>query len=447
MAASFATSASSVAVLKELYVDNQDFMKDLVYAKNPMFALMPKNESVDGLAGKYIPVPIQFGDPQGRSHTFLNAQGNQTPNQYDSFFVYIIQDYQLVTITNLLIEQTKSNAGSFVDEMKREMDGGIKNLSNNMAFELFGSGTATRGFINSTGVTSLGAVGPGGAAAYSITLSNPQNVVNFEVGMTIQASATDGGAVLPTGTPTVPDLGLIYAVNRGTGVISFTIAQGTPQSDWGSGDAITVQGDIPPAGGSGSGPLGQSGSYLAASGLSAWLPATDPGAGDSFWGVNRSTDPTRLGGLRYNASAFSIEEGVTNALGYANREGADPDTMVLPFTSYTALENALGAKVQYVDIHHDEADIAFEGIRFHSAYGYVTVFADRSAIPQVGLALTVDTWKLRSLGKAPHILTYGLEGLEGLRVGNSDALEVRIGCYYNYVCNAPGWNLRIALSQ
>lgn len=85
------------------------------------------------------------------------------------------------------------------------------------------------------------------------------------------------------------------------------------------------------------------------------------------------------------------------------------------------------AKVQYVDIKHEEAAIAFEGIRFHSAYGYVTVFADRSAIPQTGLCLSMDTWKLRSLGKAPHILTYGLEGLEGLRVGNSDALEVRVG--------------------
>ena len=28
--------------------------------------------------------------------------------------------------------------------------------------------------------------------------------------------------------------------------------------------------------------------------------------------------------------------------------------------------------------------------------------------------------------KAPHILTYGLEGLEGLRIGNADALEIRI---------------------
>ena len=61
--ANFATSSSSVAVLKELYVDDQSFMKDLVYAKNPSMALIPKDESVDGLAGKYIPCPIQFGDP------------------------------------------------------------------------------------------------------------------------------------------------------------------------------------------------------------------------------------------------------------------------------------------------------------------------------------------------------------------------------------------------
>jgi hypothetical protein len=211
----------------------------------------------------------------------------------------------------------------------------IKNLSNNMAFELFGSGTATRGVIGS-------AITNPSAGVYQFTLQNPQNVVNFEVGMTIQASATDGGAVLPILTPTVPDLGTVSSVNRSTGVIQFTVAQGTPNSTWANGNYITVQGDIPPAGGSGSGPLGATGSYLAASGFSAWLPATDPSPSDSFWGVNRSVDPTRLAGLRYDASSYSIEEGVVNALGFANREGADPDTMILSFQSYTALENALG---------------------------------------------------------------------------------------------------------
>lgn len=51
------------------------------------------------------------GNPQGRSHTFANAQNQQTASSLVSFFVYVIQDYQLVTITNLLMEQTKTSAG------------------------------------------------------------------------------------------------------------------------------------------------------------------------------------------------------------------------------------------------------------------------------------------------------------------------------------------------
>lgn len=80
-----------------------------------------------------IPVPIQNGVPQGRSHGFSYAQSNQTAAVLQSFFVYVIEDYQLVTITNLLMEQTKSDAGAFVDEAKLQLDGGFRNITNNIA--------------------------------------------------------------------------------------------------------------------------------------------------------------------------------------------------------------------------------------------------------------------------------------------------------------------------
>jgi hypothetical protein len=57
---------------------------------------------LDGLAGKYFPIPIQYGTPQGRAHPFANAQNQQTAPQLASFFVYVISDYTVVTITNLL---------------------------------------------------------------------------------------------------------------------------------------------------------------------------------------------------------------------------------------------------------------------------------------------------------------------------------------------------------
>lgn len=41
----YATSANQIAALKELYTDDKDYMKNIVYAKNPWLAMIPKNES------------------------------------------------------------------------------------------------------------------------------------------------------------------------------------------------------------------------------------------------------------------------------------------------------------------------------------------------------------------------------------------------------------------
>lgn len=405
----------------------------MVYKENPLFALIPKNESPDGFAGKYIPVPIEYSNPMGRSHTFSNSQNQQTAAGLQSFFVYVIEDYQLVTITNLLMEQTKSNAGAFIDAAKLQLDGGFRNISNNIAFELFGSGTATRG-ASSSSSTQNSTV----ASGTVLPLSNVQQIVQFEVGMLLVASSTDGGA--PSS-----DTVLVTAVDRAAGIVTGTASAGSLSGNWaiGSGSAyLSVSGDIPAGGAT----PGSNGSALGLSGLAAWVPITTPATNDSFWGVNRSTDPTRLAGLRYNAQAFTIEEGLTNALAFANREGAKPDLCVMDFASYAALVNSLGAKVQYIQAKHDEVEVAFDGIMFQSAYGKVTVLADRNCPAQTAYCLTMDTWKLRSLGKVPHILTYGMEGLEGLRVGNADALEIRIGYYGNLICSAPGFNMVVQLS-
>lgn len=429
MAAVYANSSNQVAALKELYADDKDYMKDLVYKENPFFALVPKNESVDGFAGKYIPVPMEYGVPQGRSHTFANAQNQQTPPNLASFFVYIIEDYQLVSITNLLMEQTKTNAGAFIDEAKLNVDGGFRNLTNNIAFELFGDGTGTRGLIGSTDSTGSA------SGIYIITLSNAQQVVNFEDSMTLI-----NFTISPSTISALSAQASITAVDRANGKITVQTASGAADSSWAVvGKGLGVSGDIV------AGAI-SSGTALALSGLASWIPKAAPVAGALFWGVDRSADSTRLGGLRYDASSMTIEEGITNALSFMSREGARPDIAIIDFASFAALVNSLGAKVQYVSMRHDEVDVAFEGVTFVSAYGRVNVLADRSCPPQTAYLLTMNTWKLRSLGKVPHILTYGMEGLEGLRTPTSDALEIRIAYYGNLICSAPGRNCVVSLS-
>lgn len=371
-------------------------------------------------------VPLEYGNPQGRSHAFANAQSQQTASSLVSYFVYVISDYQLVTITNLLMEQTKSNAGAFIDGAKLQMDGGFRNITNNIAFELFGDGSGTRGYIGS-------GTNPSGNT-YVIALSNPNQVVAFEVGMLLVNYTYSAGTISSISSTTAQ----ITSVDRANGVITV-LASGSDASWNSAGKGLGINGDIVAG-------AVATGTSLCLSGLAAWIPVTSPTSGVLFWNVDRATDPTRLAGLRYDASAYTIEEGITNALAFLNREGGKPDLCIMDFASYAALVNSLGAKVQYVQVNHDEVEVAFEGITFQSAYGRVTVLADRSCPPQTAYLLTMSTWKLRSLGKVPHILTYGLEGLEGLRVGNADALEIRIGYYGNLICSAPGFNCVVSLS-
>lgn len=430
MTAVYANTSNQVAALKELYVGDE-YMKDLVYKKNPLLAMIPKDESPSGFAGKYIPVPLVYGTPQGRSASFSNAQTNQTAPYLASFFVYRVSNYQLVTITNELLEATKNDAGAFVDEAKLNMDTGFRNISNDLAHDLFNDGSGSRGSISAI-------------AAGVITLVDPNSIVQFEVGQVLVSYSVAGTtATISTGG----NLGYVIAVNRSAGQLTVSASQGgaagTPVNWSTSFPFLAVQGDVSfAAGGLGIG----NGLAQKVAGLAAWLPVTAPTAGDSFWGIDRSVDVTRLAGVRFDGSGESIEEALIDGAALVAREGGQPDMCFMNFASYAALEKSLGAKVQYVDVKHEEADIAFSGIRIHAPYGPITVIPDRNCTAQTAYLLSMENWKLRSLGRVPHILTYGLEGLEGLRVGSADALEIRIGYYANLICNAPGWNCVVQLS-
>lgn len=436
--ATYSSPSNQIAALKELY-QGGDYMQDLVYKKNPFMALVPKDEAPSGFAGKYIPVPLVYGTPQGRSGTFTNAQNNQTAPALNSFFVYRVSNYQIVTITNELLEATKDNAGAFVDEAKLNMDTGFRNLGNDMALDLFQGGGST-GARGTYGVTT------GSISTGLITLDDANSVVNFEIGMTLVSYSVSG--TTPTQS-TGQALGYVVAINRSLGTVTVSAtaggSAGTP-SNWSTSfPYVAVQGDINFVA-SGLAPAANAAGALKMTGLGAWLPTTAPGGSDNFWGVNRSTDVTRLGGVRFNGSTESIEEALIDGSTLVAREGGQPDMCFMNFASYSALEKSLGAKVQYVDVKHDEADIAFAGIRVHAPYGPITIIPDRNCPSQTAYLLQMDVWKLRSLGKAPHVLSYGLEGLEGLRVGNADALEIRLGFYGNLICSAPGWNCVVQLS-
>lgn len=400
--------SSMNAALKELY-DGQT-VENLVYADNPALAMIKKNTD---FGGKYKPIPIITGVSQGRSSTFTNAQGNQSPVQVQSFLLTRVSDYSIATIDNQTMLASKTDKMSFLEGAKLVIDGAIRSCTNSVASAIFRSGTGSIGRISGSVSTGV------------ITLTNAQDVVQFEINMVLQADATDGGA-----SPRAA-LGYVVAVNRSGGTVTVAASMGgaaaTP-SGWTANDYLLVQGDL----------------NAKCSGFSAWLPATAPSSSDLFFGVNRSVDTWRLGGGRYDGSAQSIEEALIDASSLLAREGGKPDVCIMNFASYSALEKALGSKIQYVDAK-GPADIAFRGIMVNGANSVIKVFPDRNCQQTTGYLLQMNSWALEGLGDVPQILRYG-DGLEMLRVYNADAGEVRIGAYYQVRTNAPGWSCNVTLS-
>lgn len=397
------------AALKELYDDQK--IANLVYKNNPFLAMVPKMEE---FGGKYMPIPLIVNTSQGRSATFSSAQGNQTAATVESFALTRVANYSIAQIDNQTMLASKTDKMAFINGATVVIDGAIRALTNSLATQIFRDGSGAIGVIG--GSSTLG----------NIVLTNASDIVNFEVNMTLEARDPSTGT-LRTGGPAY-----VVAVNRTTGLVqvsgSMGGAVGVGLGSWAAAasDTLNVQGDY----------------NLGIKGLAAWVPTTSPTSA-SFFGVDRSTDPTRLGGVRFNGSSQSIEEAVIDASLLVAREGGTPDVCIMNFASYAALEKSLGAKAQYISFD-GPAKLYYPGILINGAAGQIKVFPDRSCPAKTAYLLQMDTWKLYSLGPAPHIAKYA-DGLEMLRVYNSDAAELRVVSYANLGCNAPGFNAVVQL--
>ncbi len=400
MALDLTTFASA---LKEHYTN--DRVESMVYKDNPLLAMMPKMESFGGLN---LPIPIIYGNPQGRSATFSNAQGNKTNTQITRFVITRNSDYSLASIDNETIEASRGDANAFLEAATTEIDGAIQSATRSLAIAMYRSGSGSIGQALAT-VTST-----------TVQLKDVEEVTNFEVGQELVVSTADGGGSVKSGSVTV------VGVNRDSGLLTIDAASAI---DGGSGiaadDFIFTEGDYDKK----------------IKGLQAWIPNVAPSA-TAFFSVDRSVDTDRLGGVRFDGSALPIEEALVDAAARIAREGGKPDYCFLSYKKFSELEKALGSKVQYVDVKAS-AEVGFRGMMINGPRGIIKVIPDQNCPDARAFMIQMDVWKLYSLGKAPKILDS--DGLKMLRDSNADSVEVRVGYYAQLGCRAPGYNGNIQL--
>ncbi len=398
--ASLDTTAFAAA-LKRKYTDRR--IQWLAYKNNPFLALVPKSSD---FGGESKSIPVRYGTPQGRSVSFTTAQSNKTASSAAAFLITRVSDYAVASITGETIEASEGNSNALMRAVSYEMDGAIYTATRSLAIALWRNGGGARGQISAASNT----------ATATITLANTADIVNFEKGMVLQVSADDGttGAVRD-GTVTVA------ALNRDTGTI-------TASGNWTAGIGAAAASDY----------IFQAGDFGGMlKGVAAWVPTTAP-TSTAFFGVDRSVDVTRLGGIRVTASGANMEEYLINAIARASREGANTSHVFMNPVDRATLVKGLGSKVQYNRVESDVAGIGFKTVQIEGDKGPVDVVSDPN-LPQGKIyGLQMDTWELNTLGPAPKVLN--LDGNDMLREYNADSYEIRVGYRGQLACYAPGWN-------
>jgi hypothetical protein len=394
---------SFAPALKTLYPG--DKIEKLIYADRPILAMMPKDESFFGDSSKET---LMYGNPQNISATFATAQGLSSNSEYKAFLLTRVKKYGFGFVDNETIKASSNDKGAFLKALSEEMDNAISGVGQAIAVDLArdGSGAlAQRASISSD----------------TVTLSNPEDARNFEVGMSVSAAAAKSSGGLRTGSTTVT------AVDSIAGTI--TLASAAAISSFTNNDYLFRTGDR----------------NACVAGIQDWLPLDDRSTelAASFFGVVRSANPTRLAGVTADLSALPIEQAVSRAVTLVEAEGGMPDYCFLNYEDFEDLRNALGSKVQYVEAvtsgsQTKYGSIGFSGIGIHGSKGKVTVLADRTVVPGRCYMLTTKSWKLRSLG--PLMDVFDTDGLPFLRQASADGVEIRITSYANLVCRAPGWN-------
>lgn len=390
------------AVLKERYASGLDKM---IYENRPLFGMLPK---FTNWTGDSMNTPVQIGNASANSATFTTAQNNQFAAVYRKFVSNRVSEYQLARLDRQTMLATRNNEGAFFAAATRAIDDAVNGLTERLCGQLFRTQTGTIGNIS------------GSLSSGVVTLADPESVSNFNIGDVLLAYSGDGtGARAGTG--------YVLAVNRSPTTATITVsatsvsgAAGDP-SGWQDGDFLAPAGTV----------------NLTVNGVSSWLPTTAPTSGDSFLGVDRSIDPVRLAGNRVNGTGMPLEEALNALFTAVGKQGGRPDTFITNFTTYNGLLNALGSRAISCEIS-GPAGLSYSGIFYNAPTGKVRIVPDPFCPGNIGYALQMNTWKLASLDKAPHIVDD--DGMGWFRVYNADASEVRVNFYGNLICEAPGKN-------
>ncbi len=397
--ASASTLTSVAHIFKKYY--SPDAVGDLAMRDHPFHKMVKKT---GGFGGNSFDYAVRYGNPQGVSTLFADAQTDAASSKGVQFSASRFKKYGVITMDGeALAAAQEGPKGAFLDLVQSETEGILEELGDRLAFDLYRDGTGVRGIRSSesTDVT---------------TLTVADDARNFKVGMTLWAADASDGSTPRSGTTPVT------SVDEDAGTVGFDTSVLVGYVD---GDFLFANGDDQT---SGAGCL---------EGLALLFPLTAPVSGDSFRGKDRSADARRLAGVRVDDTATSIEENAGLVGVKIGQVGKRANAGFLNPIKFWEVVRRLNAKVEY-DGGGGKADYGFEFVSIHTPAGSIKFYSDPDCPPSRGYIINTDSLCIKHLKSWPHIISD--DGRPSLRQTSDDGVEARARAMGNLICTMPGAN-------
>jgi hypothetical protein len=401
-----AEQISGSNIFKILYPDEVSTPE---YERSKAFGMMKKDTKFASDGTKYVVVSIAPG--AGGSSTFSEALANQSATQQVRFSLGRKKLYEIGSIDGEAMAVAKNGGGdnskgAILDIVKHAMSRARYAFSRTFGRAVWGNGGGARGRIS--GVTT-------GA---TVTLTNRMDGVGFFKGMVLQTAPNDGYTTVTS--PNVGSLALT-SVQRKTSSNTATLTSG---SAWDAQIGGAAANDY----------IFRKGDYNNyPSGIPAWVPYSDPGGGDSFLGVNRSTagDMNYLSGWRVSGSGQPKQQTLIDGAAEAAANGIKLTTV---FMNPLDMRDAFKEQSTYktISVETTNPKIGYSGLQLLSSVGGLTIL-DEPDVPQgyFHIINPKEDWTCRSAGDCPQLLDF--DGLKAfLRNPNGDDYQFRLGCYMNF---------------
>jgi len=399
-------------VLKRIWPQSE--IQNLMYDDAPLHAFLNKDQTWTGYTREIV---LQYANGGGHSPDFTVAKRNKSTNQFGKMSVELADLYGLWSVEHKAMLATRNDKGAVVKALESATKGALKKIKRDVCWMLYGNGGGSIGRVSTS--TTL--------ASTTLVFRDAKSLRNIEINDYLVLSSDDGrgGAGVRAGDP-------LKVTAKDYSAASVTVDQNisTAISGATTADYVFLEGFY----------------GAAMEGLESYVPEDDPGSGNvptSIWGMSRSADLWRLGGIRVGGKGLLVQEALKKALKVAKEQGASPDLCMMSTDDFYSLEMSLGSQVSRTE--RKVQGVGFEGIKIVSGSGKpLEVYMDADCPTNIVWLLQSDTWTFSSMGEYPDFL--GMNGEKFIQEEASPTFEGRVGGYAQLYCDAPGYNVRLDLT-